>query len=172
MSIKQRFASLFKGYYWVMLVIIALDQVTKWIVVSLKPNMQPIINGFFYFDYQRNTGAAWSILSGNTIILAFFSLIIGVAFIFYRIKKDKVLTNLMKLDIAFIVGGTLGNFIDRAFYEEGVIDFLSLVFGNYYFPVFNIADMTLVIGFIGLALLVALNKEKIPSSIDEGNKHE
>ena len=71
----------------------------------------------------------------------------------------KKLTLLKKALIAVILAGTWGNFIDRAFYKlilgsEGVVDFISFQFGNYNFPIFNVADICVTVGIISYAVLV------------------
>lgn len=135
-------------------VVVGLDQLTKYLFKNLymQNGRTIVIDGFFYFTYTVNTGAAWSFLAdvswGQTFfkILTSVSLVLFVVFIVYAIKKDlKWLT----ISLAFVIGGTIGNFIDRLIFS-GVTDFISFQFGSYYFPVFNLADSFLVVGVIML----------------------
>ncbi|MBN2604563.1 MAG: signal peptidase II [Bacilli bacterium] len=129
------------------LLLVAFDQLSKYIIVqnlNLGENIQ-IIKNFFYITSRRNNGAAWSILSGNMTIFYFIT---ALAFIlFYYLCRDVDFKNKKMYSIAFIllVAGTIGNFIDRLLFQE-VVDFLDFYIFNYDFPVFNIADMCLVIG--------------------------
>lgn len=137
--------------------LIGLDQLTKWWAFLNQVNIT-VISNFFYFSYTRNTGAAWSILEGNLPILAFISFIAGTAMmIYYGLKRDS-LNNYYRWILVLIMAGTWGNFIDRAFYVEGVIDFISFQFGTYYFPTFNLADSVLTVGVILLILLTGLEE--------------
>lgn len=102
----------------------------------------PVITDIFHITYQRNTGAAFSILEGHTKLLAVFTLIILTAFIIYMFVK-KPESKLLKLSAALITGGALGNLIDRIRLGY-VIDFFDFCFIN--FPVFNIADCCVVVG--------------------------
>lgn len=158
-DIKKAFFS----FYWLLLLLVIIDQATKVIFLTLEARMGPgyhlvIIDNFFYFSYYRNTGAAWSILEDYPWVLALISLVASLAMISYRIIKAKSLNNYHKAAWALVIAGTFGNFIDRAFYKAltgiaGVVDFLHFQFGDYHFPIFNVADMCLVIGIIGMVVL-------------------
>jgi signal peptidase II len=129
------------------LFLIALDQITKYFTVQnmdLGESIE-VIKNFFYLTSRRNDGAAWSILSGNMTIFYFIT---ALAFVlFYYLSKDVDFKHKKMYSIAFIllIAGTIGNFIDRLLFQE-VVDFLDFYIFNYDFPVFNIADMCLVIG--------------------------
>lgn len=127
---------------------VAIDQIVKYLVLSnltlYKRN--PIIDNFFNITYVQNNGAAWGILSNNIILLIIIT-ILALVFIASCIFKDK---NISKLDITLygmLLGGILGNLIDRVF-RGYVIDFLDFTIFNYNFPVFNIADMLIVISVV------------------------
>ena len=126
------------------MLIILSDQYTKNII---NINYKSLINNdliFFSIDYVKNYGAAFNILSGSRIFLSVISSIIAIVLI-YTILNKKNITNLDLLSYSFILGGTIGNGIDRI--TKGyVIDFINLNFIN--FPVFNIADVSINIGFI------------------------
>jgi signal peptidase II len=127
--------------------VLVLDIVTKqWAALS-RANVE-IIPNFFYLSYSRNTGAAWSILAGNQGLLAIISLSVGIGFGYYYFRNYQKMSVYNHLGISLFLSGTWGNFIDRAFFPEGVIDFLSFRFGSYFFPTFNVADSALTIGVI------------------------
>jgi signal peptidase II len=137
--------------------LVVADQATKWWAFLNVVNFS-VINNFFYFSYTRNTGAAWSILAGNLPFLAAISFIAGTAMLIYYFLKGATLNSYYRWVLVLIMAGTWGNFIDRAFYEEGVIDFISFQFGTYYFPTFNIADMLLTVGVILLVVMTVMEE--------------
>ncbi len=134
-------------FFWLLL----LDFFTKQWAAMTAIN-ETVIDGFFYLTYSRNTGAAWSILAGNQWLLALISLTVGTTLLFYYLKQFLAFNFWNHLAINLFLAGTWGNFIDRAFYQEGVIDFLSFHFGDYIFPTFNVADSVLTIGVIILII--------------------
>lgn len=145
---KKNFLAYAKSWYiqllfWSLL----LDFMTKQWAASIQVN-QSVIDGFFYLAYSRNTGAAWSILSGNQWMLALISLTVGISLGYYYLKNFQSFSLWNHVAINLFLSGTWGNFIDRAFFSEGVIDFLSFHFGDYIFPTFNVADSALTIGVI------------------------
>ena len=145
-----------KRLYFILLsiLIIFFDQFTKNIINVNYPSL--INNDFIFFsiDYVKNYGAAFNILSGSRIFLSVISLIIAMVLI-YIILNKKNITNLDLLSYSFILGGTIGNGIDRI--TKGyVIDFINLNFIN--FPVFNIADISINIGLIFIIYGLIKNK--------------
>ena len=133
-------------FYFILLsiLIILFDQYTKNIIII---NYKSIINTnliLFSLDYVKNYGAAFNILSGSRVFLSTISIIITL-FLIYFILYKKNINNLNLFSYSFILGGTIGNGIDRI--TKGyVIDFINLNFIN--FPVFNIADISINIGLI------------------------
>lgn len=133
--------------------VILIDQVVKIVVTmnfSLYSSIE-VINSFFSITYVRNTGAAWSILSGNTLFLVLISLIALVIIYLYFIKNKK-LSKLENISYGLLIGGIIGNLVDRIIYGY-VIDYLDFKIINYDFPIFNIADICIVVSII----LVAIN---------------
>ena len=126
--------------------IILIDQYTKYLMFY---NYKTFINKdflFFRLDFVKNYGAAFNILSGSRILLSFISIIFSILLIFLIVRKK----NFKPIDLysySFILGGTIGNGIDRIF-KGFVIDFINLNIIN--FPVFNIADISINIGFVFL----------------------
>ena len=131
-------------------VLIALDQVSKVYFKNLylEKGSTDFIKGFIGFTYTVNTGAAWSFLANVSWAQTFFKILTAVALVifvflyYYAVKKGyKWLT----YTIVLIVGGTIGNFIDRLIFN-GVTDFIVLEFID--FPVFNLADSFLCVGVV------------------------
>lgn len=141
--------------------LVVIDQWSKYLAEAyLKPIVSyPIIPGVFHLTYGRNTGAAFSILQGKQVFLIIFTMIILSMLIFYFIKNIKKSNRLLKLSLAFIIGGALGNLIDRIRLSY-VVDMFDFILINY--PVFNTADIFVVLGTIGLSFaLLFTNTQKV-----------
>ena len=113
-----------------------------------------VIDNFFSFTYLVNKGAAWGVLSNVSWGVTFFIVLTSVslvAFIGVFIYSLFTKRTFLAYSIAVVIGGTIGNYIDRIFLG-GVTDFLKFTFGEYNFPVFNLADSFLVIGVILVAI--------------------
>ena len=124
--------------------IILIDQFTKYL---MSFNYNTVINKDFYLfklDYVKNYGAAFNLFSGNRIFLSCISIFFSI-FLSYLIFRKNNLNIYNLFAYSFILGGTIGNGIDRIL-KGFVIDFINLNFIN--FPVFNIADISINIGFI------------------------
>lgn len=141
-----------KFIYTIGMFYMLLDQIIKLIVTKNMELFQEItiIPKFFSLYYLKNTGAAFSILGNQTILLVLISLICLV-FIKNYIKKLKRVTNLTIISIGILLGGILGNLFDRLLYSS-VIDYLSFNIFGYNFPVFNIADIGITVGAILLIM--------------------
>ena len=130
--------------------IILIDQFTKY---QITYNKNLFINKDLYLfrlEFVKNYGAAFNIFSGNRIFLSLISIIFSAILIYLILRKNTL--NLMDLySYSFILGGTIGNGIDRIF-KGFVVDFIDLNIIN--FPVFNIADISINIGFILLLYLI------------------
>ncbi|WP_182199090.1 signal peptidase II [Paraliobacillus salinarum] len=151
-------------YYIIAFIIIMIDQLTKWWVVA---NMElresiTIIENFFYITSHRNTGAAWGILAGQMGFFYIITTIVVIVIVYYiqKYAKDSLLTG---ISLALILGGAIGNFIDRLFRKE-VVDFFDVYIGSYDYPIFNIADSSLVIGVILVFIATFIDEKK------KGNK--
>ena len=142
-----------KFIYSISFVVLLLDQLIKIIVTNNMSLHQEItvIPNFFSLYYIKNTGAAFSILGNQTLLLIVISAFILILIKEY-IKKEKDFTKLSIISLGMIIGGTLGNLFDRILHKS-VIDYLAFDIFKYSFPVFNLADIFIVIGVIGLILL-------------------
>lgn len=148
------------------IILLCIDQISKLLVVNLltKTDSITIIKNFFYLTYINNDGAAFSILVGKRIFLILVAIIVIIMLIHY-IKKNNIQNKLELVSISLIIGGSLGNLMDRVV-RGYVIDFLDFKIFNYNFPIFNLADTFIVIGVI-LLLLKELRKE---NNLDSRNK--
>ncbi len=126
--------------------IILVDQLTKNFVFYGYKKVMNKDYFLFSLDFVKNYGAAFNIFSGNRIFLSSISIIFSILLIYLILRKN-TLYLLDLLSYSFILGGTFGNGLDRIF-RGFVIDFINLNFIN--FPVFNIADISINIGFIFL----------------------
>ncbi|TRM12329.1 lipoprotein signal peptidase [Lentibacillus cibarius] len=147
-------------YYILALLVIAIDQLTKWAVVKTMELGEQItvIGDFFYLTSHRNSGAAWGILQGQ---MAFFYIItviviIGVIYFMQTYAKDN---QLLSIALSLILGGAIGNFIDRLFRNE-VVDFFDFIIFGYDYPIFNIADASLVVGVILVIISTIIDERK------------
>lgn len=158
------------------LILIVFDQWTKYMVLTyIKPvDSIPLIPGVLSFTYLENRGAVWGIMQGQIPILIVSTIIIlaVVLYIFSKIPDTKKYIWLRIIAI-LITSGAIGNFIDRVF-RRYVVDFIY--FSLIDFPIFNVADMYVVIA-AGLLILVTLFVYKDDSDFDfltrkKGEKHE
>lgn len=143
-------------YYVIACIVIAIDQFTKWLVVNKMELYEqiPIIENFFYFTSHRNSGAAWGILEGQMIFFYIITVVVLIGVIYYMEKYARD-NKLLAISLSLILGGAIGNFIDRILHQE-VVDFLDVMIFKYDYPIFNIADSALVIGviFVFIATLI------------------
>ena len=109
-----------------------------------------LVNNFIYITYVRNTGAAWSAFASKTFLVIIVSFLIISAIIIY-LYKNKPKNKLEKVAYAMILGGALGNFLNRVSCGY-VIDFINIKIFKYDYPIFNIADTFIVIGVLLLVI--------------------
>ena len=120
-----------------------------------------VIDNFLYITSHRNEGAAWGILQGKMTFFYIVTLVvIGVVILWIRrldMKKEKLLI----IALSLILGGALGNFIDRVMYQH-VVDFINTYIFGYDFPIFNIADSALCIGvfLMGIDAVLDVRRQK------------
>ncbi|GAB1806627.1 signal peptidase II [Priestia megaterium] len=135
-------------YYLIALVVILIDQVTKWMIVKEMYYGQSItvIENFLYITSHRNRGAAWGILQGQMWFFYLITVVVVVGLIIY-IQKLKKQDKWFGIALALMLGGAIGNFIDRVVRKE-VVDFVNTYIFTYDFPIFNVADSALVVGVI------------------------
>jgi signal peptidase II len=150
-----------------LLSIIVVDQVSKLIVDRTMPlhHSIPIIENFFNLTYIRNTGAAFGIFAGASarfrlpLLILFSAFAIGFIVIMLKRLSDKE-TGLI-IALAFVLGGALGNLIDRVLYGE-VIDFLDFYWSDYHWPAFNLADSFITVGVLVTVYYLIRAKDEDP----------
>jgi signal peptidase II len=131
-----------------MLVILALDQATKLVILRnarLAVGEIEVVPGFFYLVCVHNPGAAWGILGGHTMVLAVISAAV-FAYIYGRFSWFTEGWSERGFAATLICGGILGNLGDRLFRGAGVVDFLSFRYGPHEWPAFNVADSGICVG--------------------------
>ena len=152
-----------KKLYGLSFIFVVIDQIIKYIISnSIKLGSEiKVINKFFYITNVHNDGAAFSMFSGNVIFLILMTLV-ALIIIYKFFIKDKELSKKDVILISMLIGGILGNFIDRMVFRY-VIDYLEFIIFGYYFPIFNFADICIVLSIIGI-LLFSFKEESCKSS--------
>lgn len=151
-----------KTIYLISVLFLIADQFMK-IFISSKIILNQnfiLIKNLLSINLVHNTGAAFSILSGNRIFLILIGILAIVGISFY-IKKIDYLSDTNMLTYSLLIGGILGNLVDRIIYGY-VIDYISFNFFGYNFPVFNIADICIVISIV--LIIVSIIKEDLWNS--------
>ena len=126
--------------------IVLIDQFTKYLMIYNQKSFINIDFLLFKLDFVKNYGAAFNIFSGSRVFLSLISIFFSILLI-YLIFRKNTLNSFDLYSYSFILGGTIGNGIDRI-YKGFVVDFINLNIID--FPVFNIADISINIGFIFL----------------------
>lgn len=144
---------------------VVLDQVVKAALNTARPGtvLSEPIAGIFRLLLVHNTGGAWSMFAGATVALGVFSLVMCACLTAFLVHERKVVTWPEVVGLALVVGGGIGNAIDR-FVLGYVVDFIDLTFMN--FPVFNIADIGVTCGLV-LFLVAWLVRERRASADDD-----
>ena len=165
-------------FVWICIVLgaVYLDQITKWLAVIFLQGHPPVpvIDWFIRFTYLENRGAAWGMLSNHRWVFMVLSsvAIIGVTlYVFIMKPKDP----LLRVSLAFVTAGGIGNMIDRIFLGY-VVDFLEFTFID--FPVFNVADSFVCIGAAMLILYFVIDvikdykngKQKADTAVGDGGR--
>ena len=133
-------------------VIFALDQFTKWLVLReiVEGDEHVIIPGFFNLAHRVNTGAAWSMFTGASTVLALLAAGTLLAVFLWR-RQLGLRQPAAQMAFGLLCGGIVGNLTDRLVHGH-VIDFIDLHFGSYVYPTFNVADSGICVGVFGYIL--------------------
>lgn len=139
-------------------ILVLIDQFTKFmVVVNLKGNPPlVVIDNFLSFNYVENYGAAFGILQGRKALFTIVTVVVVVILVYTLYKYYKTSSFLFKATLILILGGTIGNFIDRMRLNY-VVDFISTRIFGYDFAVFNLADSFIVVGSFLLVLMILLH---------------
>jgi signal peptidase II len=162
-------------------VIVIADQITKAVIVATVPRIEftghtiPVIGDFLRIIHTRNLAIAFSIGRGlpetaRRILFTGLPAVVLAGLVFYYVR-DRSFTRLQRWAIAGIVGGGVGNLVDRIFRPEGVVDFIDVkfygLFGLERWPTFNVADATVVV--CGILLVLAMFIQA-PRDSERGNE--
>nr|WP_274528845.1 signal peptidase II [Paenibacillus piscarius] len=141
------------------LIVFLIDQGTKYLIATRLELAEqiPVIKDFFIITSHRNRGAAFGILQGQQWFFIVITVIVVAGIVWY-LNKTRKTRKLLPTALALVLGGAVGNFLDRILNGE-VVDFLMFNFGSYTFPIFNVADSCIVIG-VGLIILDTLLEVK------------
>ena len=136
--------------------ILVLDQASKWWVLDLlgQPPHPIYVTSFFNLVLTWNQGISFGLFGGGAVpplVLSLLSILI-VGFLVGWLRKAQL--QFTRIAIGFVIGGAIGNVIDR-FVHGAVVDFLDVHIGEYHWPAFNVADSAIVIG-VGMLLLESL----------------
>lgn len=137
-----------------------IDIISKQLILYFMVENQTIqiIPHFFSLTYAKNTGVAFSMLEGNILFILLMSVIVvGVLVYFAKSKGNR---RLEKICYSMILGGALGNFLDRIFYGY-VIDFFDFTLFGFKMAIFNVADVEIVCGVFLLIVLEILKERKM-----------
>lgn len=158
-----------KKVFIIGIVFLIIDQVSKSFISSLVElsGTKEVIDGFFFLTNVHNTGAAFSILEGRTLFLTGLS--IFVLILLLKMSKEFKMTNKNTWAFGLLLGGIFGNFSDRLFLGY-VRDFLKFDLFGYSFPIFNIADVCIVIGVMLLFVSIIKGEDKNGSSSNKRRK--
>ena len=150
--------------------VIAADQLVKWIVTRTLPYGRPVevLGDFLRLVYVQNPNIGFSIGrslggGGRFVLARLLPLIVsGILLVYYLVGKD--ITRFQRWVLAAVLGGGLGNYVDRIFRHGEVVDFIDLkfygIFGMQRWPTFNLADSTLVVAGILLLASFLFTREK------------
>ena len=156
-----------KKFYGIAIIIVFLDQLTKWLVVK---NMEigeriAIWDPWIGILSHRNRGAAWGMLEGKMWIFTIVTIavIVGIIYFFQTEAKGKPL---YQWSLMILLGGAIGNFIDRLFRGE-VVDFADTFIPiiKYHFPIFNVADMALTVAVVMLFIAVFVEERALKKKV-------
>ena len=152
-----------KKIIYLSLILLLIDQISKVLVAYYFEvgESKVIIDNFFSLTYIKNSGAAWGMFAGGTIFLAIVS-ILFLGFIISSIKKMEDVTTFNVITYSLIISGIIGNMIDRIV-RGSVIDFFNFYIFGYDYPVFNIADIFIVVGIILIVIESFWAGDKIDS---------
>ncbi len=136
----------------VMISTLFVDQLVKFMVQRGMHLYQsiPVIPSAFHITYVENDGAAWNIFSGNKLFLILIACT-TLIFLYFFFLRNKKISTIEQISYSLFIGGVLGNLIDRIFLGH-VIDYLDFTIFTYHYPVFNIADIGIVLGTILLVI--------------------
>lgn len=157
-------------WLWLALLVFVLDIASKyWVILTFQQYESVNLLPFFSFTYVHNIGAAFSSFEGYRWLLASVAIIVSITLIvmLYRTPADD---KIVAISFALIIGGALGNLVDRL-YHGYVVDFLHFFIGNWSYPIFNLADTAICIG-AGLIIIGSFCQSRRCNSDKIDNENE
>ena len=149
------------GFYLPAAAVVVLDQITKQ-VLWRNGEIYSIIDGFLRITLVKNAGAAFGLFQGARLFFIIASVVAAIFIIYVAVRLPQA-DRARRLYLGLILGGAIGNLIDRTLFGE-VIDFIEIGFMGHYWPVFNVADMGVSIGAV-LLLLFLLRHPSEPAAV-------
>ena len=171
---KEGLKSFLLSFIWVAVLVFVIDIITKWVIQNsliYERNSVTLIPNFLHITLVHNLGASFGMGSSGEIGWRIFwiavSVILSGVLVFTFAKYAKKIKKSQRIALALMIGGAIGNMIDRIFYWsnivgfDGVIDWIDFQFGSVHFATFNLADAALVIGVFLLIIveIISLIKE-------------
>jgi signal peptidase II len=144
------------------LLLAAIDQISKYFVLDKLMFSDPIIiiDNFLRLNYVENRGAAFGILQNQQLFFIILTSLVVIVLVVYRVKTNEF-NSVANFSLDLIIAGALGNLADRIRLNY-VVDFIDVNFWGYYdFPVFNFADICVVVGTILLAFLILIDRYEL-----------
>ena len=143
--------------------VVLFDQFTKWLVVEHISALEEIkLTSFFSLVHVRNTGAAFGVFSDPSTTWQFWlfaaATVLATAVVIFMTKQAEEREKLLFVSLGLILGGAIGNFIDRVRFRE-VIDFLDFYLAGWHWPAFNVADIAICLGAFLTAILLFNQKQ-------------
>lgn len=156
-------------YYGLAAFAILLDQWTKWLIVKNMDYGERISvwDPWLGILSHRNRGAAWGMLEGQMWLFSIVTVGVIIAIIYFYHKEAKG-KPIFQVGLMLLLGGAIGNFIDRLFRGE-VVDFVDVLIPviNYHFPIFNIADAALTIAVVVLMIGLIMEDKKEKKQVEQ-----
>lgn len=152
-------------FYFVALSVLALDQITKYVIRESMFRGQSIdvLGSFFSLTYVQNNGAAFGLELGGRWSFIAVTILVAAFILFYYARSER--TRTARWALALILGGALGNLVDRV-WIGAVVDFLHFSLGSFSYPIFNVADIGVSVG-VGLLAIHLFRKDH-----SEGEDHD
>lgn len=159
-------------YLAISMVIVVLDQVTKWAILKWVPLYDKIaLNSFMNITHQRNRGAAFSFLADASGWQRWFFTVLAIAVSIaivtwlWRIRRDRLVV--LSTGLAFVLGGAIGNVVDRIRFGY-VVDFIQVLIAGWPFPSFNVADSAITVGAVLLIIDALFISGRVKPAAEEG----
>ena len=151
-------------FFTTLLLVVGLDQISKMYVSSVMSlhASHPVIDGFFNITYVRNPGAAFGFLSNAAPMFRSLFLIVvsaaAIVMILWFLAKNKSAAMLLTFALSLILGGAVGNLLDRIRFGN-VVDFLDFYIASWHWPAFNVADSAISVGAVLLIVEMFVRKK-------------